>query len=136
MSQKTAAEQHLARLQRRALKHLLARGQGMTVRVFSVSKDTHTKAYGSASGSRSSTYREIEGIPTGDDFFPADIFRSTSFQEGWLWTNDQEIIQGGQEVQFLSPDGRTRRFIVQTSESLGWTTEIFTRYRLSAVDRP
>lgn len=136
MSQRVQAEAALRRQQQRALRHLLNRGQGMEVRVWDLSNDVHQQAYGASSGSRGNTYRTIRGIGTGDDFFPADTLRSGSFQEGWLWTDDQTPISAGQEVEFIDgTDGRSRRYIVEGTESLGWTTEIFTRYRLSSVDK-
>ena len=136
MSQKKTAEAHLARQQRRAMRHLLNRGQGQTVHVYELATGTHQQAYGAASGSTTSVYRVIRGIGTSDDFFPSDSFRSGSFQEGWLWTDDPTLIAQGQEVQFLDDDGnKSRRYIVQRTESLGWTTEIFTRYHLAAVDK-
>jgi hypothetical protein len=136
LSLRSQAEAHLQRQQARAIKHLLNRGLGSTVRVWSQPQDDHQKAYGAAAGTTASTYREIRGIDTGDDFFPADTLRSGSFQEGWLWTDDPEVIEAGQRVEFIGEDGRSRHYHVTMSESIGWTTEIFTRYRLAAVDQP
>jgi hypothetical protein len=119
------------------MKALLNRGMGQQVRIWDQPKDDHQKAYGAAAGTTPTTYRTIRGIGTGDDFFPADALRSGGFLEGWLWTDEQSlIIEAGQLIEFVGEDGRSRRYHVTMSESIGWTTEIFTRYRLSAVDQP
>lgn len=137
MSQKSSAESHLARLQFRAIKQLLDRGLGQRVYVFDLPSDDHQQVYGSASGSRSTTYREIRGIPTGDDFFVSDIYRSGAFIEGWLWTDDQQLIQAGQEVQFLDNSGNVgKRYIVAGSSNIGDLNIIFSKYRLTSMDIP
>lgn len=136
MSLLSDVELQVAQRSLRAIKHLLGRGMGTEVRLWEAAKDVHQDAYGSASGSRSGTYRTIRGIATGDDFFPYDASRSGSFQEGWLWTDDEGTIKAGQEVEFMALDGRSRRYVVGESQGIGQTTEVFTRYRLSAVDKP
>lgn len=128
-------EQGIKNRQAIAIKQILDRGMAQDVKVWEKSSDEYSKAYGSASGARGENYTIIQGIGTGDDFFPSDALRSGTFQEGWLWTTADSEIFTSQIIEFLDSENKSRKYYVEFGESIGKTTEIFRRYRLAAVSK-
>jgi len=136
LSLKSDAERHIAQLQLRSIKHLIGRGMGQKLRIWSIPEGDHRSVYGSVSGTSSKSYIEIVGIVTGNDFFASDSLRSSDFKEGWLWTDYQNQLQTGMEVEVINPNSQaSRKYTIVSIDSLGWTQEIFYRYLLASEDR-
>ena len=106
---------------------------GVDVRVFAPRVSKESRVYGNDSGEvDESKYHDITAILTSDDFFTSGGSVSGNFNEGWLYTNDDNI-NVGQIVQVLSVDRKTRRYKITEQESIGTTVEIFTRWKIASL---
>jgi len=115
-----------------ALKHQ-ERYYSQDIKIFDKVDSVHTSVYGSASGDKPDDYMEIKGVLVGDDFFPSDSQRSGSFQEGFLYTSHEELIQPGTLISVKRSDGKFLDYRVIEQSSIGFSIEVFKKYKLSAV---
>ena len=119
----------------------IERRYGIAIKIFKPRKNVHSKVYGSSSGEKYEYSDEIQGLVTGDDFFPSDMRSSGSFQEGFLYTSYHDKIDPLDQISFKavgekrdnSNEGRSRQYKVVDKEAIGQTTEVMYRFRISAL---
>jgi len=111
---------------------------GIEIYVYRNQEDIATEVYGIDAGARlTDAYdtTKITGILVGDDFFAADAQFAGTFQEGWLYTLSDYVevndIVAPKRFDDVSP--RDRKYKVEKLQSLGMTTSIMKRFRLSAL---
>jgi len=110
---------------------VLERIHGIPLIIRHAKIDEHTSVYGVEAGEEYGDETEITGIVTGDDFFPTAAMSSGAFQEGFLYTTSTEV-RVGDELEINSTDNRRRKYKIVSKEALGTTTDVFSRYQLSA----
>lgn len=116
----------------RALK-ILMRQYGVNIDVFTPQETVHTSVYGREADSTNVISRTIRGIVVGDDFFPSNSISTGTFQTGFLYTLDHNEIKVGSTVAVQRVDGKSMKYKVNEKQQYGTTTEVFTRYELSAL---
>lgn len=100
--------------------------------LYKQTKNLSSDVFGKYSGENFSDPVPINGMITGDDFFPSSNYSSTSFERGWLFTSSENIDEGD-EVSVESQDGKVRKFKVSSTHSIGMTLDVFVKYELSAT---
>lgn len=112
----------------------IERRYGIPIQIYRQAPTVHSKVMGTASGQQGTLTLEIIGLISKDDFFAFDAAASGAFQEGWLYTSYHEQVLPGDTVVFqFAGDTKSRKYKVMFKEGLGQTTEIFPRFRLSAL---
>lgn len=102
------------------------------LRLFVPVQNAQSRVYGNHSGDAGGKPIDIFGIVTSDDFFPSSGANSGSFVEGYLYTQHKSVITGC-IVEIVSGDNKARRYKIDTKESVGFTTEVFTRWKLVSM---
>lgn len=103
---------------------------GVDLKLFRQDGDQYSHAFGKHSGNRSDLIRMFVGALVSDDFFPADGAAAGNFEEGFLFTKDQGIMVSD-VIEVDSADGKVRRYKVDSKESIGTQTEIFTKWKIT-----
>ena len=115
------------------LEHLLLKFS-IDIRVFKPAQTTHRTVYGNEAGEESFSEKcRVDGIVTGDDFYPTDPYSAGTFQEGWLYVRAIDDVNVGDRIEIARRDGRTRRFNLEKSFSIGVSTSVFKRFRIAAL---
>jgi hypothetical protein len=78
------------------------------------------------------SYITITGIVTGDELIPVDNYSAGTFSKGFLWTLDTNVLPGDTLVM-PRQDNRNRRYVVGEREILGTTTNVMTKWKLTAL---
>jgi hypothetical protein len=94
--------------------------------------DVYGQVHGSDSGGPTNLFKVIRGVLQGDDFLPSNNSHSGNFETGFLFTKDKDILVGD-VINIRSRDDKQRRFKVVERQQIGFTTEIFTKWKLSSI---
>lgn len=92
--------------------------------------DRYSDAYGSSSGSTASKIGEFKGVLQGDDFIQKSDHFSGNFEEGFLYTRNKNIL-ANDIIKIKNTEGVSRKYKVESIESIGYTTKVFNMYKLS-----
>ena len=93
--------------------------------------DASSKIHGKRAGGPVKKVGEIIGILESDDFLPSNSGHSGAFEMGFLYTRG--AVKVGDTIAVQSEDGKSRKFKIDEKQSIGLTTEVFTKYSLSAL---
>ena len=118
--------------------YMLESYYGVEIYMWRQSENIYTDVYGVDAGvPDDSDTEKVYGVLVGDDFFPSDSFSAGGFTEGWFYTRYHDEFKVGDlaVVKRYDLDGasKDRKYKVESVHSLGTTTEIIRRYRLSAL---
>jgi len=102
----------------------------LDLELYRTRKDIHTDVYGNHAGGKNYLVKDFQGVLVSDDFFASDAGYSGNFQEGYLYTSDIEP-KVSDVVSVAGSDGKTRRFKIIQSESIGTQIEVINRFKLS-----
>lgn len=92
--------------------------------------DAYSKVHAKESGGPLSLVRDgLEGVLQADDFSTSDGNFTANFEEGFLFTKEKDIIVG--DIIKIDGGGGVREFRVEAREDIGYTTDMFVKYRLS-----
>lgn len=105
---------------------------GIDIEVYKTERDVYTKVYGKNSGTSLEFVDNITGVIVSDDFFTTGLVSSGSFEEGFLYTSYEPNLVG-MTLKIARKDGKIRNYKVETKESIGMTTEVFSRYKISSL---
>jgi hypothetical protein len=122
-------------LKERASNYLSVLEQRFSVKciLHRVVQNTETRVYGVEAGEEGyKRHSEFSGIVTNDNFFPSDDYSSGTMAEGYLYTTSTSP-QVGDLVEVHRGDKKSRRFKIETLESLGTTEKTFKKFKLSSV---
>lgn len=114
-----------------ALKHLMI-NWGTPMLILKPVKNATSRVYGTESGEVSGKPVKIIGLITSDDFFPTGPTQAGTFTEGWLYTESTEV-DVGDKLRIEGDAGRVRDYEVTERHSLGQTTNVFQRWKLSSI---
>lgn len=92
--------------------------------------DEYSDAYGGSSGSSVEHVSDFIGVLVGDDFIQKSDHYAGNFEEGFLYTRDVNILPDD-VVQIKVANNRIRKFKVESCETIGITTDVFTMWKLS-----
>ena len=125
-------EKCLTKQQEIAIKSLMMRFKVKTL-VYKSKNDDYSRAYGKQGGkSKLSPDHEIDSLLVGDDWFASDSTSTGTFQEGFMYT-ESDLVTVGDTIQVTRPDGKDYRYKVDSRQSIGYTSDVLVRFRLSAV---
>jgi hypothetical protein len=93
-------------------------------------KDIHSDVYGTHAGGKNYLVQEFEGVVVSDDMFGSDAGYSGNFEEGFLYTSNNEP-RVDDIIKIISDDNKQRRFKIIVRESIGTQTEVINRFKLS-----
>ena len=111
----------------------LIRYYGMDLKLLRQSKNgVYSRVYGMDAGQPTKLVKNFIGVLQGDDFFESNTTISPAFVAGFLYTEESEILVGD-VILIVSDDSRNRRYKVTAKESLGMTTTVFVKWKLSAM---
>ena len=71
------------------------------------------------------------GIIQSDDLTTSDGAFSANFEEEYLYTSYQDLLVGDVITVDLGPDGKTRTWLVSAFENIGYSTNMFVKYKIS-----
>lgn len=95
-----------------------------------VTGDKYSSAYGSSSGGTVVKIGEFKGVLQGDDFIQKSDHFAGNFEEGFLYTRFGDV-KATDVIKVKNTEGITRKFKVDAVESIGFTTKVFTMYKLT-----
>ena len=110
----------------------LEKTHSIEIRYYRHEGGLYSEVYGMESGETWGEVGCFQGMITGDTFFPASMFGSGSFERGFLFSSSDLPHVGG-VIEVSSQDGRSRRFKIESKMDLGTTTDVFTRFDISAM---
>jgi len=90
----------------------------------------YSDAYGSSAGSTVHKISEFKGVLQGDDFIQKSDHFAGNFEEGFLYTRCVDV-KVTDVIKVKNSEGIVRKYKVEAIESLGFTTKIFTMYKLT-----
>lgn len=94
--------------------------------------DAYSQVHGRDAGGPTYIAETIHGVLQGDDFLPSNNWYSGNFETGFLYTRSKAILVGD-IIKIVVTDGKSRRFKVVERQQIGFTTEIFTQWKLSGL---
>ena len=92
--------------------------------------DVYSKVHQVNAGGPTTKVKDFTGIIQSDDYSPATGNLVTKFTSAFLYTKEVDFIVGD-EIRINSADDKIRHYKVIEKESIGLTTEIIVRYKLS-----
>jgi len=95
--------------------------------------DVFSRVHGSKAGGPQHEIKKFVGIPVSDDYFPSNDGYSGSFEGGFLYTKEQDILVGD-TIKLDSHDNKIRRYKVEQIVSIGYTREVFSKYEIVALN--
>jgi len=102
------------------------------IKIYKALNDVYANVYGKDTGSYASKYKAFNAVITNDDFFPAGLSASGTFQTGYMYI-DSEYPDVGDKIEVIRGDGKSHNFKITSKEGIGMSTEIMYRYKLSSV---
>lgn len=95
--------------------------------------DVYASVHGKNAGGSFQVVKEVFwGITQSDDFSSSDGYNSGNFEEGFLFTTEKEI-KVGDRIK-IDLGGGIRYFKVETMEDIGFTTDMFVKWKLSNMN--
>lgn len=94
--------------------------------------DAYSQVHGRDAGGPTSIVDTICGVLQGDDFLPSNDWYSGNFETGFLYTRSKAILVGD-TIKIVTTDGKSRQFKIVERQQIGFTTEIFTKWKLSGL---
>lgn len=91
--------------------------------------NVYSKVHGKEAGGDLEDICSFTGVLQSDDFSTSDGNYTANFEEGFLFTKEKRILVG--DVIVIDAGGGIRRFRVEAREDIGYTTDMFVKYRLS-----
>jgi len=108
---------------------------GMKLELYrQVKNDVYSRVHGRNAGQPEKLVTTFKGVLQGDDFFESNTTHSPAFQAGFLYTDESEILVGD-VILIVSDDSRKRRYKITAMETIGLTTTVFRKWKLSAMGR-
>lgn len=110
---------------------------GVDINIYRRTIDDYDEVYGLQAGipdkSDSSTLiTTIKALIAGDDFGVEDARTGGILQQGFMYT-DYIDFKEDDLVSIKRQDGKIREYKIERKESVGWSTAVVERYRLSAL---
>lgn len=105
---------------------------GIEIDIYKTERDVYTKVYGKNAGTSIEYVDTITGVIVSDDFFTTGLVASGSFEEGFLYTSYKDNLVG-MTIKIKRQDGKTRNYKVESKESIGMTTDVFSRYKIASL---
>lgn len=97
-----------------------------------IKNDVYSRVHGSDAGQPTKKIKSFVGVLQGDDFFESSNSLHPSFQAGFLYTRENEILVGD-VILIVSNDNLNRKYKIVAREAIGLTTTVFTKWKLSAM---
>lgn len=94
--------------------------------------DAYGRIHNKNSGNPVECIARFQGAIAGDDFFTNTKSQSGTFKTAYLFCNRTDLREGD-EVRIVRDDGRRLAYRVEQSETIGETTQIFTKWKLSGI---
>ena len=94
--------------------------------------DVYNTVHGPDAGGKADKIKDFVGIIQGDDFFPSTGTSSANFTSAFLYCKESDVIVGD-EIRIKSEDDKRRHYKIIRKESVGLTTEVFTKFVLSNI---
>jgi len=95
-----------------------------------IKRSVYSTVHGRDSGDPIQLVKTMRGIIQSDDFFPSTGSFSGNYNSAFLYTNDDGVLVGD-EIKILAEDDKRRHYKITEIETLGLTTEVFKKYKLS-----
>lgn len=92
--------------------------------------DRYSDVYGKQSSGNLNFIETIEGILQSDDFSTSDGMNDANFEEGFLYTKSTDSVLVGDVIK-VGRRGGTREFLVEAKENIGYSTEMFVKFKIS-----
>jgi hypothetical protein len=92
--------------------------------------DVYSRVHGKNSGGGVEKVKDFSGILVGDDFFQSSDSFSGNFVNGYLYITKEEEILIGDIIAIKSTDLKSRRYKIDKEEQIGFTIEIFRKYKI------
>lgn len=129
----TQIEKYLQRKQALRLKILLEQ-RGYDINLYERETDQYSETYGFPANNRKVSIKKvIKGITVSDDFVPVSDLDSGLFIEGFLYSDDEEVVVGD-IIGIPRPNSRERLYKVVGEEVIGTTDRVGFKYRLSSIE--
>lgn len=97
-----------------------------------VKNSTYSRVHGRDAGQPTKLLKSFKGVLESDDFFESNSTLTPAFLAGFLYTDSEDILIGD-VIKIVSDHDRHKRYKVITNETIGLTTEVFKKYKLSAL---
>ena len=94
--------------------------------------DVYSSVHGRNAGGSINKIKNFIGVIHGDDFMPSSDAYSGNFVSGYLYTREPEV-KVGDVLSIVSSDGKSRRYTIDKRESVGFTREIFTKWKIASI---
>jgi hypothetical protein len=105
---------------------------GIYLDIYTLERDVHSDVYGKSANSTYKYEDSFTGILISSDIWSTGPDAAGSFDEGFLYTSS-DIQLVGKVIQVQREDNKAKKYRVEEKETLGTTTVIFTRYKLSSL---
>jgi hypothetical protein len=106
---------------------------GMELDLQRQTKDSvYSRVHGRDAGQPEKFVKKFVGVLQGDDFFESGNSLSPSFQAGFLYADECDILVGD-VILIVSDDTRRRRYKITAQETIGLTTTVFKKWKLSSL---
>lgn len=94
--------------------------------------DAYSQVHGRNAGGSTEKVKDLIGVLQGDDFFQASDSYSGNFTSGYLYIErcDDKDILIGDTIKVVAVDNRQRRYRIDKKEQIGFTQEIFDKYKI------
>lgn len=97
-----------------------------------VRDDAYARVHNKNAGNPVRQIKNFIGAIVGDDFFTNTVTHAGTFKSAWLYTDDQDV-RPGDEVEIVRTDGRRMAYRIEDVPSIGQSTQIFTKWKLSGI---
>jgi hypothetical protein len=97
-----------------------------------VRDDVYARVHNKNAGNPVELVDKFVGAIAGDDFFPTTGGEAPQFKSAWLITGDQDL-KPGDEIRVVRQDKKVMAYRVESRDSKGQTTEVFTKWELSGI---
>ena len=92
--------------------------------------DDYANAYGSSAGGTVGKVKEFKGVLQGNDFIQKSDHFSGNFEEGFLYCREVDL-RATDVIKIKNTEGVTRKYKIDSEESIGFTTKIFKQWKLT-----
>lgn len=109
------------------LEHLYA----LPVVIYKVKTNVYSDVYGRAGGEELGNGYPTKLLVVSDSFTPVDLNSAGTLNEGWVYTNQE--LNVGDRIEIKRADNRVRNYKIESMASLGSSTQVFKKYRVSSL---